>query len=74
MLLMASVALFPPREYFGREDVFRSRGFLFRRELTQKPSSIDLEKLAVEWMFLGALTGAFVCMAKGKFQSEEKTG
>lgn len=70
---MAVSALFPPRVYFGPEDGFSVRGYLFKREFTGKPCSIHLEKLLVEWMFISATTGALMVISKGRSEEAEDT-
>lgn len=65
LLLMALAALFPPRVYFGQGPGYASpsRGFLYTREFTGKPCSIEFEKLLVEWVFIAALTSLGVVLA-----------
>jgi hypothetical protein len=64
LLLMALAALFPPSVYFGPTDGYAARGFLYTRDFTGKPCSIDGQKLAVEWMFLATVTAFGTVLAK----------
>ncbi len=65
LLAMTLAALFPPSEYFGPTDGYAARGFLYTRDFTGKPVSIDGQKLAVEWMFLASIT-AFGTVLAGR--------
>ena len=73
LFLMAASAFFPPRVYFGPEDGFSARGYLYKREFTGKPCGIDLEKLTVEWMFLAATTGTLMVIARNRTDGTEES-
>ena len=63
LLLMATAALFPPKYHIGKHSA-PAREFLYGGYF-DRPDSINWMKLAVEWMFLAALTGAGMVMANG---------
>ena len=63
LLLIGLAALFPPRFHIGDQSGIY-RGFLFSGTFNQ-PSSINLEKLAVEWVFIASMTGFLMLSCKG---------
>ncbi len=71
LLFMAVSALFPPKYHIGQHSV-PARRFLYSWRF-DSPQSIHLQKLVVEWMFLGAATGALMVISKGR-PDEEANG
>lgn len=72
LLLMALAALFPPMYHMGQYRML-TRGFLYSGYF-DAPKSIHLQKLAVEWMFLAAATGAFMMFAKNRPNETKEAG
>lgn len=61
LLAMALAALLPPQYHIGPQaGLYRS--FLYSSDFN-RPRSLNIEKLAVEWMFLASATASGVVFA-----------